>query len=332
MANSKKKKTVLGKLSRKITKNKNTSNQTRLMFFSRKGYSHSKMAALIVVLVAIGGVVLYFAHASTAPGSPWDNLSSLFGCPLNSNDLPSTISQANNPTGNRCTQLAKYVLKDYANQQVIGAVDTNFGAALTTAVKNLQTFVHIIPATGIIDGTTWGWIKLTYVQNIAPSPGSPGACVNPVAGEAATPQRTDRGVDYDIENNQPVRAICSGIIQSLYNSGWPGGAYIQYKLTSYPSGHPELLNKCIYMAEHITPTVSIGTPVKAGDVIGYANGSQEWGWSTNPGVTSSPKNTGADLPTLAGNAMARFLRSLGAPTGYIPSPVSGPFVDGTPCP
>jgi len=63
MANTKKKKSVLTKLSKNITKKK--SSQSKSLFFSRKGYSRQKMVALILVFVAIGGVIIYKSFASS---------------------------------------------------------------------------------------------------------------------------------------------------------------------------------------------------------------------------------------------------------------------------
>jgi len=174
-------------------------------------------------------------------------------------------------------------------------------------------------------------------------------CTNPMAGMSYADQQIDRGVDNQFSNGQPVRAACNGVIRLTHLSGWGAdNTFIVLQLTSYPTGHPEMNGWCMYYAEDIIPTVSVGQTVTAGQTIGTAdahapstvgpnpnthyNGSMEWGWAANYGtqnpVTSSPRASG-DGPTAAGYAMANFLHSLGVNIRD-PFPV-GPFVAGTHC-
>ncbi len=151
-------------------------------------------------------------------------------------------------------------------------------------------------------------------------PNRPSSCLNPFhSGESWTGEHTDRGVDYYAHGPQPVRAICDGTILSLYTPGWPGGTFIYYKLTSGP-----FTGKCIYQAERISVAgnIHIGSVVHAGDVLGYANGDNEWGWARAQGAPSTAKVVvnGHEVASEGGKAFARFLRSLGAPTAEAPGP------------
>ncbi|HSX53211.1 MAG TPA: hypothetical protein VLF90_02490 [Patescibacteria group bacterium] len=204
-----------------------------------------------------------------------------------------------------------------ANNGVLWASSTN-GKGADHVIIQKDANVVIANSGG---GALWSW----KTGLIAPS-----GCINPTGGLSLRLDRTDRGVDYYTGTSQAVRAICSGVIQSLHVPGWPGdSAYIQYKLTSYPAGHPELLGKCIYMAEYLNNMQkSIGQSVNAGDVLAYIHGDTEWGWSASPGVPSSPKALN-DGPTDAGNAFARLTLLLGGQVRD--NPGSGALFAGTSC-
>jgi hypothetical protein len=148
----------------------------------------------------------------------------------------------------------------------------------------------------------------TYNNPLTPD-GSPGA-----GGWALL--RTDQGVDYGPPTaNAPVRAIGTGVITySRTTTGWPGGAYIVYRLED-----GDAQGQYIYVSEHLTNLLPEGTRVLGGDTIALAQPGYpytEWGWSSAPGNTDAPFSSLAkgQILTAGGMAFARFMRKLGAPT------------------
>lgn len=92
--------------------------------------------------------------------------------------------------------------------------------------------------------------------------------------------RVDMGVDYTGSGN--LFAMGDGEIVNTKNSGWPGGTFIGLKLDQPIQGQ-----QYVYYAENITPKVQVGQRVKAGQVIGHANGSYpyiEIGFAAPPGT------------------------------------------------
>jgi hypothetical protein len=97
------------------------------------------------------------------------------------------------------------------------------------------------------------------------------------AGPGLTQGRTDQGVDWT--GAGPVDAVGAGTILNLFNSGWPGGAFIAEKLTS----PPDPAHSIVYYAEDIAPSVSVGQSVAAGQPVGEATGGSsgiEVGWGS----------------------------------------------------
>ena len=95
----------------------------------------------------------------------------------------------------------------------------------------------------------------------AASSTSSGNFTNPI-GPGLTPGRVDMGVDYG--GTGPVYALGDGTITSIYNSGWPGGAFIGLHLDD---------GRYVYYAEDISPAVQVGDSVKAGEAA--ATGASE---------------------------------------------------------
>lgn len=156
--------------------------------------------------------------------------------------------------------------------------------------------------------------------------------VNPI-GSWAKPARIDQGVDY--LGAGPLYAIDDGIITNVVSSGWPGGHYIILKMDNAVAGAQNF-----YYAENITPAVTVGQRVKAGQLIGHANGSYpyvELGFS-DPSDTrdntmahatgQSQRGIAAGDPgkysTGWGVAASNFIKSLGGVGGVIsPGGISG---------
>jgi hypothetical protein len=152
------------------------------------------------------------------------------------------------------------------------------------------------------------------------------AYVNPLAGQQWGLARTDQGVDYLPEvPAEPVRAIGAGtVIFSSTSTGWPGGAFISYRLASGPYA-----GAVVYVAEHLSGLLPAGSQVRPGEQIADAWPGYpwtEWGWAACSGDLPAVQYAGAPdgTPMPGGLAFARFMRSLGAATQEDPGP--GPDV------
>jgi hypothetical protein len=146
--------------------------------------------------------------------------------------------------------------------------------------------------------------------------------VNPLAGQQWGLARTDQGVDYLPEvPAEPVRAIGAGaVIFSSTSTGWPGGAFISYRLASGPDA-----GAVVYVAEHLSGLLPAGTEVRQGEQIAAAWPGYpwtEWGWAACSGDLPAVQYDGAPDGTSmpGGRAFARFMRSLGAATQEDPGP------------
>jgi len=155
-------------------------------------------------------------------------------------------------------------------------------------------------------------------------------------------ERVDMGVDF--AGTGPVYAVGAGTVTYVKasNSGWPGtgarnGGFIQYTLSAGPAAG---LN--IYLAECITPTVTVGQKVTATTVIGNmtnCGSGIETGWgSSTPTLTmaSQAKATIACQPhqycsgqwnrtlsTAYGENFAQLLNELGQSTLPATTPING---------
>lgn len=130
-------------------------------------------------------------------------------------------------------------------------------------------------------------------------------------------QRIDQGVDFT--GHGPILAIGNGkvLAAQAHNAGWPGGGWMTYVLTDGP-----LKGQIVYVAEEITPTVSAGATVQAGQHIADMHGFIETGWAANANTTLSQTPgagniSGANLPgggsnpTAVGKNFDQLLVSLG---------------------
>ncbi len=137
---------------------------------------------------------------------------------------------------------------------------------------------------------------------------------NPFAHAQVTPSRIDQGVDYG--GTGPIDALGPGrvVLASTTDAGWGNGdGWVSYQLTggSYSGDY-------VYVGEGITPTVSQGQLIAAGQQIGTFTGhSIEIGFALGQGDLALAHNVhheGAD--TAGGRAMNSLLTSLGAPSGH----------------
>jgi hypothetical protein len=146
--------------------------------------------------------------------------------------------------------------------------------------------------------------------------------VNPLAHiQNLHPERIDMGVDYSGQGT--IVAIGAGQITGTHNGGWPGGTFIEERLSG-----GQYAGKDWYYAEDITPTVQLGQTVTAGEPLGqmFQGGSGiETGWSVGDRGTTLAASLG-QIPgsgdaggwsSAAGASASRLLQSLGAPPGVM---------------
>jgi LysM repeat protein len=160
-----------------------------------------------------------------------------------------------------------------------------------------------------------------------PAPSAPvtAGYVNPFAGGNWSPSRIDEGVDWIPNSTSPVVAIGQGVITySSMDSGWQGGAFISYRLTS--GSHAGYY---VYVAENLSNLLPAGTVVSAGQQIATAPPGYpwtEWGWASASGPEPAPSAQYNGAPdgtaTPGGQAFARFLMSLGVTGIADPGPGS----------
>jgi murein DD-endopeptidase MepM/ murein hydrolase activator NlpD len=165
-----------------------------------------------------------------------------------------------------------------------------------------------------------------------PKPQRPAAPVyrNPLRSVAGLlPERIDMGADFG--GTGPVYAIGNAVVTNATgtNYGWPGGGWITYRLTSGPAA-----GLMVFLAEDVTPTVSVGQQVTSGTVIAnmYAGGAGiETGWAMPDGFSAEsqlpvagPVSGGGPFPTRIGINFDGLLQALGVPAG----PNSGQYAYG----
>jgi hypothetical protein len=141
-------------------------------------------------------------------------------------------------------------------------------------------------------------------------------------------ERVDMGADFG--GTGPIYAIGDAVITNATasNSGWPGGGWVTYRLTSGPAAGLQ-----VYVAEDVTPAVSVGQTVTAGTVIANMfNGGDgiETGWAMPDGISAESQLAAAGgisgagpFPTDVGLNFDALLQALGvpaapnfAPSGY----------------
>jgi hypothetical protein len=158
-------------------------------------------------------------------------------------------------------------------------------------------------------------------------PAPPPVYLNPLrAVSDLIPQRVDMGVDF--AGSGPIFAFGNGVITNAEgdNTGWPGGGWITYQLTSGPAA-----GLVVYVAEDVTPTVQVGDQVTSSTVIAQMyNGSDgiETGWATPDSSTAESElsvagGIGGDgpFPTEVGLSFDALLIALGVPAAPNDVPV-----------
>jgi hypothetical protein len=146
-----------------------------------------------------------------------------------------------------------------------------------------------------------------------------------------TPERIDQGVDYS--GAGPVYALGTGIVENVYNTGWPNGVFIAYELTGPGPAEGDV----VYVAEDITPSVSVGEAVTASTQIGTefeGPDGIETGWADPNALGESialayGQWDGSDS-TAFGVNFSQLLAAVGAPPGIVEGTVQGSLPGGWP--
>jgi hypothetical protein len=127
------------------------------------------------------------------------------------------------------------------------------------------------------------------------------------------------------------------VVLNTTNSGWPGGAFITYRLSDGPAR-----GLVVYVAENVIPQVQVGQWVGVNTVLGTLVNSWpylEMGWAAPPGngdtaaAVAGQWTASADAhswPTAYGANFSGLLASLGAPPGLMNGPVQGSLPAGWP--
>jgi hypothetical protein len=144
--------------------------------------------------------------------------------------------------------------------------------------------------------------------------------LNPVrAIRGLVPERVDEGVDF--AGLGPVYALGDAVITNAkfgYDTGWPGGGWITYRLTAGPGA-----GLMVYVAEDITPAVKVGEHVSSSTVVGnmFEGGDGiETGWAQPGGLSAESQLPAAGsiggygpFPTTVGLNFEELLLALGVP-------------------
>ncbi len=152
-----------------------------------------------------------------------------------------------------------------------GEVDA-FSARANTVRDNASKLAFGATVSGVATATGGYYLAL----DLSPRQGY----YNPLrALTSLVPQEIDQGVDYC--GSGPIYALGDGVVTNLYDPSWPSGVFISYRLSDGPAaGH------VVYVAENVTPTVSIGEHVNAGTVVGILHDAKtclETGWARDTG-------------------------------------------------
>jgi hypothetical protein len=174
-------------------------------------------------------------------------------------------------------------------------------------------------ATGDLGAWSGAWASPAQIVSAAVASPLRAGYRDPLRGvNGLVPERIDEGVDF--AGQGPVYALGDAVVTGATGTdpGWPGGGWITYRLTSGPAS-----GLVVYVAEDITPAVTVGQRVSPSTAIGTMfDGSDgiETGWAQPIGDSAEselPQAGGiaglGPFPTTVGANFDKLLRSLGAP-------------------
>jgi murein DD-endopeptidase MepM/ murein hydrolase activator NlpD len=172
-------------------------------------------------------------------------------------------------------------------------------------------------ATGDLGAWGGAWGSPAQVVSAAIASPTGAGYRDPLRGVSGLlPERIDDGVDF--AGSGPVYAVGDAVVTNATgtNFGWPGGGWITYRLTGGPAA-----GLVVYVAEDITPAVTVGQRVSPSTVIGtmFDGGDGiETGWAQLTGLSAEselPEAGGigglGPFPTRIGVNFDQLLQSLG---------------------
>jgi hypothetical protein len=185
------------------------------------------------------------------------------------------------------------------------------------------------------DATFYGGGVDLHTHFVGMAAGAADGYANPLRSVSGLgPERVDEGVDYS--GSGPIYALGDGIVTST-TGNWPDGTFISYRLTDGPAA-----GKIVYVAENVTPTVTVGQTVTLNTVVGMlhnASPGMEIGWAADgygdtmaaqAGQWTAADDSGS-TPSAYGVNFNQLLTSLGALPGILDHPtVNGTLAAGWP--
>jgi hypothetical protein len=157
------------------------------------------------------------------------------------------------------------------------------------------------------------------------APAAAGGYANPLANAPhAIAERIDMGVDYADPSPEPIDAISAGTVTYAgpQGGGWQPNC-VNYTLAQPPTP----TERYVYVCEHVTPTVSTGQTVQAGQQIAafIPGGGIETGFTAAPGSAVSTRaaqlsqqaqsGDAGNNRTYCGQAMSDLIHQAGGPAG-----------------
>ena len=172
-------------------------------------------------------------------------------------------------------------------------------------------------ATGEFGAWSGAWGSPAQVVSAAIASPAGAGYRDPLRGVSGlVPERIDDGVDF--AGHGPVYALGDAVVTNATgtNFGWPGGGWITYRLTGGPAA-----GLVVYVAEDITPAVTVGQHVSSSTVLGtmFDGGDGiETGWAQLTGLSAESELPEAGsigglgpFPTRVGVNFDQLLQSLG---------------------
>jgi hypothetical protein len=194
----------------------------------------------------------------------------------------------------------------YSPGSVTGVVRPDYAAGMPGSIRGVWDYSGAQPpsAAGALDTAPSG-------TSAPPPPTSGGGYVNPLP-DTAQIGRTDMGVDANMNPGDPIVAPGTSRVLGISPNWYRGQPYVALQLLDGPmKGHN------YYLAEQITPNVSVGQIVQQGQPIAHyaASGTGiEMGWAgPNWEQTLAQATSGYSEgeQTAAGGSFRDFLNGLG---------------------
>lgn len=180
---------------------------------------------------------------------------------------------------------------------------------------------HRLPEGGTASGIAVDQVTGGYYEAVDVTPLD--GYLNPLRGlTSLVPQEIDQGVDYC--GSGPIYALGDGVVKNVYSNQWPSGVFISYQLTDGPAK-----GLIVYVAENVTPKVTVGEKVTPMTVVGILHDAKtclETGWADTSipnGHTAGHFEYNGKNSTAYGLNFSALLEDLGTRPG-LPQPDGPP--------